>query len=92
MEKRKIIEPSTSDIENIISEMNRWIEKDYKFQKNELLKSEAIELFGNTGMYDKVKLLKYRKKKQSKCMRLTIISITSMDICHRVLAILNGSR
>jgi len=54
----KIVEPSISDIEDIISEMNRWIEKDHKFKKSELLKSEAIELFGNTGMYDKVKLLK----------------------------------
>jgi len=62
----KIVEPSISDIEDIISEMNRWIEKDHKFKKSELLKSEAIELFGNTGMYDKVKLLKYRKKKTVK--------------------------
>ncbi|HOK87635.1 MAG TPA: nucleoside kinase [Fervidobacterium sp.] len=62
----KIVEPTAKDIENIVSEMNRWVDCDYKFQKNELLKSEAIELFASTGMYDKVKLLKYRKKKTVK--------------------------
>lgn len=57
---------SEDDIKNIKDEMYRWVREDYRFKKNELQKSQAITLFDAAGMEDKVKLLKYRKKKTVK--------------------------
>jgi len=61
---------SSEEINKIKSEMNKLISKDIPFKKYELLKSEAMELFRKFGYYDKVNLLKYRKKKTVKIYQL----------------------
>ncbi|MGB9795888.1 nucleoside kinase [Fervidobacterium gondwanense] len=57
---------SEDDIKAIRDEMYQWVKGDYRFKKNELQKSQAMTLFDAAGMEDKVKLLKYRKKKTVK--------------------------
>ncbi|MEN3043163.1 MAG: nucleoside kinase [Fervidobacterium sp.] len=62
----KPVNLTQEDIKKIEDEMRKWVEKDYRFKKSELPKSEAMDLFASAGMADKVKLLKYRKKKTVK--------------------------
>lgn len=65
-DKNTPVELSEDDVKNIANEMRKWAEADIRFKKNELQKSEAIQLFASAEMEDKVKLLKYRKKKTVK--------------------------
>uniref|UniRef100_A0A7C4GJ80 Nucleoside kinase n=1 Tax=Fervidobacterium thailandense TaxID=1008305 RepID=A0A7C4GJ80_9BACT len=62
----RIVQVSDEDVQRLTQEMLRWVEEDIKFKKSELPKSQAIELFASCGMEDKVKLLRYRKKKTVK--------------------------
>ncbi|MGC8955453.1 MAG: nucleoside kinase [Fervidobacterium sp.] len=62
----KTVEISQADVENLESEMRKWVEANLRFKKIELPKTQAMDLFTSTGMEDKVKLLKYRKKKTVK--------------------------
>ncbi|SHH40947.1 nucleoside kinase [Thermosipho atlanticus] len=68
--ERSKLNLSDEDIKNIKSEMDKLILENKPFKKHELLKTEAMELFKNLGYYDKVKLLKYRKKKTVKVYQL----------------------
>lgn len=65
-DKNTPIELSDDDVKNIATEMKKWVEENHRFKKNELQKGQAIQLFEVAGMEDKVKLLKYRKKKTVK--------------------------
>ncbi|WP_448375671.1 nucleoside kinase [Fervidobacterium sp.] len=65
-DKNTLIELSDDDVKNIAAEMKKWVEENHRFKKNELQKGQAIQLFEVAGMEDKVKLLKYRKKKTVK--------------------------
>ncbi|ABS60001.1 MULTISPECIES: nucleoside kinase [Fervidobacterium] len=62
----KVRQINETDIQNLEDQMKKWVESDFKFRKSELQKSLAMDLFGSVGMEDKVKLLKYRKKKTVK--------------------------
>ncbi|MBO8160118.1 MAG: nucleoside kinase [Thermosipho sp. (in: Bacteria)] len=57
-------------VEKIKNEMDNLIAQNKQFKKHELLKKEAIELFKKFGYYDKINLLKYRKKKTVKIYQL----------------------
>ena len=61
---------SNEDVIKIKTEMNKIIKENLPFKKHEFLKTEAIELFKKFGYYDKVNLLKYRKKKTVKVYQL----------------------
>ena len=62
----KVRQINETDIQNLEDQMKKWVESDFKFRKSELQKSLAMDLFGSVGMEDKVKLLKYSKKKTVK--------------------------
>ncbi len=57
---------SEEDVKNIALEMKNWVEANHRFRKSELPKSQAMQLFESAEMVDKVKLIKYRKKKTVK--------------------------
>ena len=57
---------SKEDVKNIALEMKNWVEANFRFRKSELPKSQAMQLFESAEMIDKVKLIKYRKKKTVK--------------------------
>jgi len=57
---------SEEDVKNIALEMKNWVEANHRFKKSELPKSQAMQLFESAEMVDKVKLIKYRKKKTVK--------------------------
>jgi uridine kinase len=65
-DKNTPVELSEDDVKKLASEMRKWVEANIRFKKTELQKSEAIQLFASAEMEDKVKLLKYRKKKTVK--------------------------
>ncbi|MFN3692422.1 MAG: nucleoside kinase, partial [Fervidobacterium sp.] len=62
----RTIQISEDNLAKLEATMKEWVEQDKKFVKKELQKSQAMELFSAVGMEDKVKLLKYRKKKTVK--------------------------
>ncbi len=62
----KVRQISETDVQNLEEQMKKWVESDFRFRKNELQKSLAMDLFSSVEMEDKVKLLKYRKKKTVK--------------------------
>ncbi len=51
-----------SDLNAISIEVQRIIDADYKIERYSVSKDEAIEYYKSIGMYDKVKVLKYRKE------------------------------
>lgn len=51
------------DVEAIESRMSRLVEADIPINKYEMTLPDAIEMFKEAGMDDKVRLLKYRKEK-----------------------------
>jgi uridine kinase len=57
---------SEEDVKNIALEMKNWVEANHRFRKSELPKSQAMQLFESAEMVDKVKLIRYRKKKTVK--------------------------
>ncbi len=54
--------PSEEDLEKIKNKMHELVSMDIPFMKEELYKFDALELFKNKGMNDKIELLKYRTK------------------------------
>lgn len=54
---------SEEDVARIEEKMRELQRLDLPFEKKKITSAEAIELFKGTGQYDKVNLIKYRKKK-----------------------------
>lgn len=62
----KVLPLTDEDVVRLSTEMKNWVSSDLKFKKTEHSKGQAIELFESSGMIDKVKLMKFRKKKTVK--------------------------
>ncbi len=54
--------PTQKDLKKLKSKMREIVEKDIPFTKEELYKFDALELFAQHDLYDKIELLKYRTK------------------------------
>lgn len=57
-------------LERIESRMRKYVNKDYEFEKLSMNTSEAMKLFDRVRMYDKVKLIHYRRSSRVNVYKL----------------------